>query len=62
MDFEKLGGRRFFLTFVTMIGTTILTYLMKISGEVYATVTIATVGALIAGHTTENIKTIVKST
>lgn len=58
MDFDKLGGRRFTLTFVTMISTTILTGLRIISGEVYATVIISIVGAMIAGHTTEQIKAI----
>lgn len=60
MDFDKLGGRRFILTFCTMIATTTLCWFAKLGGEVYATVTIATVGALIAGNTTENIKNIAK--
>jgi hypothetical protein len=60
MDLDKLGGRRFLLTFGTMLATTLLCWFTKVSGEVYATVTIATVGALIAGNTTQHIKNIVK--
>ncbi len=56
MDFEKLGGRRFFLVFATLILTAILTWFTKLSGEVYATVVISTVGALVAGHTVQKVK------
>lgn len=54
--FEKYGGRRFVLTIVSGAGTFLLVWLGKISGEIYATVTIATVAAYITGNTTQKIK------
>jgi len=61
MDFETIGGRRFSLAVGTMIGTMLLTWFGKITGDVYSVITIATVGALIAGHTVENVKNITTS-
>lgn len=56
MSFDNLGGRRFFLAFITGLGTFVLTWYSKIDAATYSMVTIAVVGALIAGHTTENVK------
>jgi hypothetical protein len=53
MNFEKYGGRRFLLTVVSGIGTFALVLLGKITGEVYATVTIATVASYITGNTAQ---------
>lgn len=58
MNLETFGGRRFLLTVVSGAGTFVLVLLAKISGEVYATVTIATVAAYITGNTAQKIKTI----
>lgn len=51
-----LGGRRFVLTLGCGVATFILCWNGKISGEVYATVTIATVAAYITGNVTQKIK------
>lgn len=58
MNLTAIGGRRFLLAFVSMILTFILTWCAKISGDVYSVVTIATVGALIAGNTTQHVTSI----
>lgn len=47
---RTLGGRRFVLTVMSGAGTFALTAIGTISGEVYATVTIATVAAYITGN------------
>lgn len=44
------GGRRFLLTLGSGVVTALLVAAQKITGEVYATVTIATVGSYIAGN------------
>lgn len=46
----SVGGRKFLLTVISGAGTFVLCFMGKITGEVYATVTIATVGAFIAGN------------
>jgi len=51
-----LGWNRAAVTIGCGIVTGLLCYYGKISGEVYAAVTIATVGAYITGRTTESIK------
>ena len=58
MNFEKFGGRRFLLTIVSGAGTFLLVMLGKINGEVYATVTIATVAAYITGNVAQKFKEI----
>jgi hypothetical protein len=47
----SLGGRRFLVTVGCGIATTMLCFLEKIDGSVYATVIISTVGVFIAGRT-----------
>lgn len=44
------------LTVATQISTTALVWFGKVTGEVFSVVIIATVGAYIAGNTTEKIK------
>lgn len=56
MNLPTFGGRRFVLTVGCGIATTALCWFAKISGEVYATVIIATVGAYIAGNTYQKTK------
>lgn len=56
MNLTQCGGRRFLLTLGCGLATTALCWFAKISGEVFATVTIATVGAYIAGNVTQKIK------
>ena len=51
MILDGYGGRRFLVTMVSGAGTWALCWFGKIGGEVYATVTIATVAAYIAGNT-----------
>lgn len=53
---ETVGGRRFLLTVLSGAGTFLLVWLGKISGEVYATVTIGTVAAYITGNTAQKMK------
>lgn len=53
MILDKVGGRRFLLTVVSGGGTFLLVLFGKITGEVYATVTIATVAAYITGNTAQ---------
>ena len=61
MDFSKFGGRRFVLSILALLSTFVLTWYSKIDASTYAVVIVSTVGALITGHTTENIKNIPKS-
>jgi hypothetical protein len=56
VNLESYGGRRFLLTAVSGAGTFLLMWLGKISGEVYATVTIGTVAAYITGNVAQKIK------
>lgn len=58
MTLENYGGRRFLLTVATGIATFVLVWLGKISGEVYATITIGTVAAYITGNVAQKIKQI----
>jgi hypothetical protein len=56
MDLDTFGGRRFVLTLGCGVATTALCWFAKISGEVYATVIIATVAAFITGNVAQKIK------
>lgn len=56
MNLQKLGGRRFLLAAGAGVVTTALCWAGKISGETYAMVVIATVGAFIAGNVMESVK------
>ena len=57
-ELDKYGGRRFLLACAVILVTSLLTWFTKISGEVYSTVTITTITALIIGNTTEGVKKI----
>jgi hypothetical protein len=54
MNLQALGGRRFLLTVISGAGTFLLTWLKIIDGNIYATVTIATVAAYITGNVVES--------
>lgn len=58
MNFNTVGGRRFFLAFGAGVMTTILQWFGKLdpSGNTYSWVIIGTVGAYISGATFEQIK------
>ena len=58
MNFNTVGGRRFFLAFGAGLMTTFLQWHGKLdpSGNTYAWVIIGTVGAYITGATFEEIK------
>lgn len=56
MYWFKFLGTKFITTIGCGIATTWLCYLGKISGEVYATVIIATVGAFIVGNVTQSVQ------
>jgi hypothetical protein len=53
VNLATLGGRKFLLTLISGAGTFLLVCLGKIDGAIYATVTIGTVGAYIAGNVVE---------
>lgn len=53
MNLATLGGRKFLLALISGAGTFLLVLLGKIDGTVYATVTIGTIGAFIAGNVLE---------
>ena len=50
MNLDLVGGRRFLLTVISGAGTWLLTWAGKVTGDVYSTVTIATVAAYIVGN------------
>lgn len=50
MNINAMGGRKFLAVIGCGLATTLLTWYGKIDGGVYMTVTIATVGAYIAGN------------
>lgn len=51
--FDSIGGRRYFLCFFIVVTTTLLVIFNKVTGDVFATVVIATSGAYIAGNVTQ---------
>lgn len=55
---ETAGGRRFLVTVGAGVMTSLLQYLGKLdpAGSTYALVIIGTVGAYIAGNTTQKVK------
>lgn len=53
MNLQRLGGRRFILALGCGFVTALLCWFGKVSGEVYATVVIATVGGFITGNVLE---------
>lgn len=56
INLQALGGRKFILTMLTGISTSVLVYLKSIPPEIYSMVTLGTVGAFIMGNSTESIK------
>lgn len=56
MNLETFGGRRFLLTVASAITSFILVWFAKISGEVYATITISTIAAYITGNVAQRIR------
>ena len=50
MNLTSLGGRKFLVTLISGAGTFALVLLGKIDAATYATVTLGTVGAFIAGN------------
>lgn len=52
---EQLGGRRFLLCVGCGLSTTVLTWFAKIDGATYSLVIVATIGAYVAGNTTQKV-------
>jgi hypothetical protein len=53
LDFDALGGRRFFLCLGCGAVSTVLVWFAKISGSEYVTLVLGTVGVYTAGNTTQ---------
>lgn len=53
LNLQTIGGRRFILALGAGFMTFLLCWFGKVSGEVYATVVIATVGGFITGNVWE---------
>jgi len=60
MNFNRVGGRRFFLTLGAGVTSTVLVWFGKITGEVYSSIVMATVAAYITGAVTEQHKAFTK--
>ncbi len=54
MNFQRFGGRRFFITMGCGIVTSVLAWFGKIDGASYAAVIIGTVAAYITGGAFDN--------
>jgi hypothetical protein len=48
---EHMGGRRFLLCLGSGVITSLLTWVGKIDGSIYATVILGTIGVYVAGNT-----------
>lgn len=56
MTIQTLGGRRFILSVLTLLVCSVLLWNAKLSDGSFCAITLATVGALIAGHTYQQVK------
>lgn len=56
MTWQRAGGRRFVLAVFVFIVCVVLLWCGKLAGELFAQITMVSVGALIAGHSYENAR------